>query len=60
VYAGRQPLFASDRTATQVARIRFNPRAVPPVLNSSVSIRMYYTDFTFHIVAMLVRLFGLD
>jgi HlyD family secretion protein len=59
VYAGTQQLMARDRPATQIARIRFDPEASPPPLNSTVYVHMYYTDFAARIANGLVRLFGL-
>jgi HlyD family secretion protein len=59
VYAGTQQLMARDRPATQIARIRFDPDASPPPLNSTVYVHMYYTDFAARIANGLVRLFGL-
>src|SRR5260370_41983610 len=38
VYPGSQQLLTRDRPATQIARIRFDPGAVPPPLNSSVGV----------------------
>lgn len=59
VYAGTAPL-SGGRTATQIARIRFDPGTQPPALNSTVYVHMHYTAFTAYIGDMLVRLFGLD
>jgi len=59
VYAGTSPGFA-QRTATQIARIRFDPGTQPPALNSTVYVHMHYTRFTARIADMLIRLFGLD
>ena len=60
VYAGTtQQLLTRDRPATQIARIRFDPNAVPPALNSSVYVHMHYTEFSARIADGLVRLFGL-
>ena len=44
VYAGTQQLqlLARDRPATQIARIRFDPDATPPPLNSTVEVHMHY------------------
>ena len=60
VYAGRQPQFGRDRQSTQIARVRFNESALPPALNSTVHIRMYYTRFTARVAEWLIWLFGLD
>jgi len=57
VYAGAQQLLARDRPATQMARIRFEPGASPPPLNSTVAIHMHYTDLSARIAKALVRLF---
>ena len=59
VYAAKQQLFARDRPATQIARIRFAPEVVPPPLNSTVYIHMFYTDVTYRAATALVRLLGL-
>jgi multidrug resistance efflux pump len=56
VYAGTQQL--RDRPATQIARIRFNPNTSPPPLNSTVDVRMHYTDVSARIANALIRLFG--
>jgi len=58
VYAGSQQLLARDRPATQIARIRFDPDASPPPLNSSVDVRMHYTELSARVANALVRLFG--
>jgi hypothetical protein len=58
VYAGAQQLLARDRPATQIARIRFDSDASPPPLNSTVDVRMHYTDFSARVANALVRLFG--
>jgi HlyD family secretion protein len=61
VYAGTQQLqlLARDRPATQIARIRFDPDASPPPLNSTVEVRMHYTGFSARVANVLVHLFGL-
>ena len=59
VYAGTQQLLARDRPATQIARIRFDPDALPPPLNSTVYVHMHYTDLSARVANVLVRLFGL-
>ncbi len=46
VYAGARFLSERERTATQIARIRFDPGAQPPALNSTVYVHMHYTDFS--------------
>ena len=60
VYAGTAVLSGHGRTATQIARIRFNPGTHPPALNSTVYIHMHYTTFTARLGDILVRLFGLS
>jgi HlyD family secretion protein len=61
VYAGTQQtqLLTRDRPATQIARIRFNPGAMLPPLNSTVNVRMHYTALSARIADWMVRLFGL-
>ena len=59
VYAGSQQLLTRERPATQIARIRFDPDASPPPLNSTVDIRMHYADVSARVAKALVRLFGL-
>jgi hypothetical protein len=60
VYAGtQQQLVARTRPATQMARIRFDPGASPPPLNTTVDVRMHYTRFSAHVTGALLRLFGL-
>jgi hypothetical protein len=48
VYAGTpQPqVLTRDRPATQIARVRFAPDALPPPLNSTVYVHMHYTKFS--------------
>jgi HlyD family secretion protein len=58
VYAGTQQLLARDRPATQIARIRFSPDALPPPLNSTVDVQMYYTGVSARIASWLNRLTG--
>jgi multidrug resistance efflux pump len=59
VFAGKLPLFARDRPATQIARIRFSADAVPPALNSTVYVHMHYADLTGRIAAGLADVLGL-
>ena len=60
VYAGtRQQLLTRDRPATQIARIRFDPGASPPPLNTTVEVRMHYTEFSARVADGLVRVLGL-
>jgi multidrug resistance efflux pump len=59
VYAGTQQLLARDRPATQIARIRFDPDALPPPLNTTVDVRMHYRDFSARVANVVVRLLGL-
>ena len=58
VYAGNQQLLARNRPATQIARIQFDPDAVPPPLSSTVQVHMHFTEFSARIANGLVRLFG--
>jgi HlyD family secretion protein len=58
VYAGTQQLLARDRPATQIARIRLNPDASPPPLNSTVDVHMYYTGVSARIADWLNSLTG--
>ena len=58
VYARQQPL-ARERTATQIARVRFDPGTVPPPLNTTVYVHMHYTDLASRAADGLVSLFGL-
>jgi multidrug resistance efflux pump len=60
VYAANQQLFARDRPATQIARIRFGSAVVPPPLNSTVYVQMFYADVTYRLATALVRLLGLQ
>ena len=60
VYASRQLPLARERTATQIARVRFNSGTVPPPLNSTVYVHMHYTDLASRAAAGLVSLFGLQ
>jgi hypothetical protein len=46
VYAGTQQPLTGNRPATQIARIRFDADALPPPLNSTVDVRMHYSDFS--------------
>jgi len=59
VYAGTQQLLTGNRPATQIARIRFDADALPPPLNSTVDVRMHYSDFSARVANVLVHLFGL-
>jgi HlyD family secretion protein len=59
VYAGAQQLLTGNRPATQIARIRFDADALPPPLNSTVDVRMHYTDLSARVANVLVHLFGL-
>jgi biotin carboxyl carrier protein len=58
VYVGRQPI-ARERTATQIARVRFVPGTVPPPLNTTVYVHMHYTDLASRAADRLISLFGL-
>lgn len=59
VYTGTQQVFASYRTATQIARVRFDPGTSPPPLNSTVDVRMHYSKFSARVADVLIRVFGL-
>ena len=59
VYAGTQQLLTGNRPATQIARIRFDADAFRPPLNSTVDVRMHYSDFSARVANVLVHLFGL-
>jgi multidrug resistance efflux pump len=59
VYAGTQQPLGRDRPATQIARIRFDPDALPPALNSTVQVHMHYTALSARVADVLVRLFWL-
>ncbi len=59
VYARTQQLLTRDRPATQIARIRLDPDASLPPLNSTVFVRMHYTELSARVAGVLVRLFGL-
>jgi multidrug resistance efflux pump len=60
VYATTQRPLATDRPSTQIARIRLDPQALSPPLNSTVNVHMHYTSLSLRIANGLVRLFGLD
>ena len=57
IYGGTQSSIVRAPIATQIARVRFGPNAVPPALKSTVYVHMYYTDFAASVAAGLVRLF---
>jgi HlyD family secretion protein len=57
VFAGTQQLVARERPATQIARIRFDPDASPPPLNSTVYVHMHYTGLSARVADWLIRLF---
>ena len=60
VYAGTQQLqlLARDRPATQIARIRFDPDATPPPLNSTVEVQMYYIGLFGRIADRVIHFSG--
>ena len=58
VFAGTQQPFGRDRPATQIARIHLDEGAWPPPLNSTVDVRMHYTDLSARIANAIVHLFG--
>jgi len=59
VYGGSQTALTRAPIATQIARVRFSPNVVPPAINSTVYVRMYYTDFASGVANFLGRLFRL-
>ena len=60
VYVGtQQQLLVRGRPATQIARIRFDPDSSPPPLNTTVDVRMHYSEFSARVSGVLVWLFGL-
>jgi multidrug resistance efflux pump len=59
VYGGSQSSPVRVPVASQIARVRFSPNAVPPALNSTVDVHMYYTHFAASVAGGLVRLFRL-
>lgn len=59
VYDSKRLSIANEREASQIARIRFKPGTLPPALNSTVHVRMYYTDFAANVVSFFARAFGL-
>jgi multidrug resistance efflux pump len=59
VYAGTQQALTRDRPATQLARIRFDPGTSPPPLNTTVDVRMHYSEYSACIAEALIRVFGL-
>jgi multidrug resistance efflux pump len=58
VFAGAQQVLTRDRPATQIARIRFDPDASPPPLNSTVYVHMHYTGLSARVADWLIRVFG--
>jgi multidrug resistance efflux pump len=61
VYAGtQQQLLTRDRPATQIARVRFHKDASPPPLNTTVDVRMHYSEFSARMADVLVNLFRLN
>ena len=60
IYAGGQPTLTREHQATQIARIRFDLHAVRPALNSTVYVKMYYTEAAARVAATLAYLLGLD
>jgi multidrug resistance efflux pump len=55
----QQQLLMRDRPATQIARVRFAPDALPPPLNSTVYVHMHYSEFSAWVASVLVSIFGL-
>src|SRR3954452_1529553 len=61
VYASTQPQVAlRDRPATQIARVRFDPQAWSPALNSSVYVHTHYIRLSAWIAEWVITLLGLD
>ena len=60
IYVGTPASVIRDRATTQIARVRFNPGTEPPALNSTVSVHMFYNNFTERVASVIIRLFGLD
>jgi multidrug resistance efflux pump len=60
IYAVRKVPILHDRPATQIARIRFEPDAEVPALNSTVQVHMHYTRLSAGLAELLVDLFGLQ
>src|SRR5262249_22266404 len=59
VYAGTQQPLARDRPATQMARIRLAPGISVPPLNTTVYVRMHYSQWFARVSSMVLSLFGL-
>jgi len=59
VLGARLSLGRPDRQSAQIARIRFNPGEEPPALNSTVQIRMFYSNTAARTAAALVDFLGL-
>jgi multidrug resistance efflux pump len=61
VYAGTaQQVVTRDRPATQIARIRFEPGASSPPLNTTVYVHMHYSALSASIAEVLIRIFRLS
>lgn len=60
VYAGTQQVLGRDRPATQIARVRLEAGTPRPPLNSTVDVRMHYTQFSAWLSRELVSLLGLN
>jgi multidrug resistance efflux pump len=60
VYGGTSQGFGRERSAGQVALVRFTPDIEPPALNSTVQVRMYYSGIAEHIVSFVARTLGWD
>lgn len=59
VYDDKRLSISHEREASQIARIRFKPGSLPPALNSTVFVRMYYTEFAAALASGFGRLLGL-
>jgi len=56
----RRSSILREPSAGQIGRIRFDPGVVPPTLNATVHVHMFYSEFTDRIAWALVRLFNLN
>lgn len=58
VFAGSQQVAVRERPATQIARIRFDPKAAAPALNATVRVHMHYFKLTARLADMVLSLLG--
>jgi multidrug resistance efflux pump len=56
----RRSSILREPSAGQIGRIRFDPGVLPPTLNATVHVHMFYSEFTDHIAWALVRLFNFN